>query len=243
MFQALYDLGKEKDNYDLQLLTDYRATRFQDSIDNNPYFFNAPFSGVIAEPAAYSFVYRFMANKSAEFPEGQLNGEVLKAFYSITGDDGSFTYTPGHEHIPENWYTRNALDPYTLPYIALDGVSMLLQYPEFASIGGNTGTTNSFVGVDIQNLTSNVYSADTLTQGNNLICLGMELTIQEAPDILSGLYLDIDAASNKLGSVFGSATSSLGCPQLIAIDKGQFSQFPGYTKHYGGYTPPDSSLL
>jgi hypothetical protein len=121
-FKALYDLG----NYDLQLLTDYRATRFQESIDNNPYFFNAPFSGVIAQPAAWAFVYRFMANKSEEHPEGLLNGDILKTFYSITGDDDDFTYTPGHERIPDNWYTRNQLDAYTVPYLSLDSNVMLL---------------------------------------------------------------------------------------------------------------------
>ncbi|KAK5118162.1 hypothetical protein LTR85_008142 [Meristemomyces frigidus] len=242
-FQALYDLGKADDIYDIQLLTDYRATRFQEGINNNPYFFNGPFSGVIAQGAAWLFVYRFMANKSAEYPEGRLNGEVLKSFYAITGDDGDFTYTPGHERIPDNWYTRNALDQYTIPYLTMDNVEMILQHIEFASIGGNTGTTNSFVGLDIENLTSGVYSADTLTQGNNAICLGMELTIQATPDILSGLFLDTNAAADKIGSAFNKVTKSLGCPQLNAVGKGQFAQFPGYTKDYSGYTPPGSSLL
>ena len=50
-FQALYELGQPADNYDLSLLTNYRATRFSESLNNNPYFFNAPFSGVVAEPA------------------------------------------------------------------------------------------------------------------------------------------------------------------------------------------------
>lgn len=35
-FQALYDAGKADDNYDLQLLTDRRAARFQQNIDQNP---------------------------------------------------------------------------------------------------------------------------------------------------------------------------------------------------------------
>jgi hypothetical protein len=42
------------------------------------------------QPAAYTFIYRFMANKSAEYPQGKLNGEVLKSFFAITGDDGNF---------------------------------------------------------------------------------------------------------------------------------------------------------
>jgi hypothetical protein len=48
-FQALYDAGKEKDNYDLQLLSDQRYAQRLASIHENPYFFNAPFSGVVGQ--------------------------------------------------------------------------------------------------------------------------------------------------------------------------------------------------
>ena len=92
-FKELYALGMANDNYDLTLLTSYRATRFQQSVSENPYFFNAPFSGVVASPAAWSFIYRFMANKSSEYPQGQLGGEVLKSFYGITGAYPNFVYT------------------------------------------------------------------------------------------------------------------------------------------------------
>ncbi|KAK4574868.1 hypothetical protein LTR86_001710 [Recurvomyces mirabilis] len=242
-FQALYDLGKGDDNYDLQLLTDYRATRFQESISQNPYFFNAPFSGVIAQPAAWAFIYRFMSNKSEEYPEGQLNGDLLKTFYAISGEDGAFTYTPGHERIPDNWYTRNQLDAYSIPYLTLDTLSMSLQHLEFLSIGGNTGTTNSFVGLDPEELTAGVFNAATLAEGNNALCYGLQLTVQELPDLLSGLFTDISAAQDKLGSVLTNATGSLGCPKLNSVNKDQFAQFPGYTKAYSGYDPPSSGLL
>jgi Peroxidase, family 2 len=110
-FKDLYELGQQNgDSIDLDVLTGYRYTRFQESVNQNPYFFNAPFSGVIASPAAWSFIYRFMANKSAENPEGVLNGEVFKSFNAITGDYPNFVYTPGHEKFPENWYKRNPID-------------------------------------------------------------------------------------------------------------------------------------
>ena len=48
-FQQLYDAGKENDNYDLQLLTDQRYAQRQASIHENPYFVNAPFSGIVGE--------------------------------------------------------------------------------------------------------------------------------------------------------------------------------------------------
>lgn len=36
------------------------------------------------------------------------------------------------------------------------------------SIGGNTGTVNSFTGVDLGDTTGGVYNAQTLFEGNNL---------------------------------------------------------------------------
>ena len=110
-FKELYKMGQANgDSVDLNVLTNYRVKRFQESIDNNPFFFNAPFSGVVASPAAWSFIYRFMANKSAEHPEGLLDGETLKSFYSIRGNYPNFVYTPGHEKFPDNWYKRNLID-------------------------------------------------------------------------------------------------------------------------------------
>ncbi|KAF1990311.1 Cloroperoxidase [Aulographum hederae CBS 113979] len=229
-FQTLYDLGKAEDNYDLDLLTNYRVTRFQESIDNNPYFFNAPFSGVVAQPAAWSFIYRFMANKSSEYPEGRLTGSVLKSFYAITGDDGSFVYTPGHERIPENWYKRAIGDEYTIPFLALDGVKMLLEHPQFASVGGNTGGVDSFTGLDPTDLTGGVFNAASLAEGNNLMCFGLELTIQETPDLLAGIFEDDTLALGKLLPALRNATGSLGCPSLTQVNEGQFDEFPGYAK-------------
>ncbi|KAJ3990890.1 Chloroperoxidase, partial [Lentinula boryana] len=54
-------------NYDIDILTAFRLSRFQQSIANNPYFFNGPITGVIVQPAAYQFIFRFMANKSEEY--------------------------------------------------------------------------------------------------------------------------------------------------------------------------------
>lgn len=46
-----------------------------------------PFAGVEVSQAAFTFIYRFMANKSAEYPEGILNKATLKSFMSIHGTD------------------------------------------------------------------------------------------------------------------------------------------------------------
>ncbi|MCJ1449956.1 hypothetical protein MMC28_000284 [Mycoblastus sanguinarius] len=229
-FSALYELGQQNgDSIDLNVLTNYRVTRFQQSISNNPYFFNAPFSGVVASPAAWSFIYRFMANKSSEYPEGLLTGDVLKSFYSITGDYPNFVYTPGHEAIPNNWYKRNPVDYYTLPYVVLDAVTMALEHPQFLSLGGNTGKVNTFTGVDLANLTGGIYTASNILQGNNAVCLGFEASIQEAPDLLSGLYANVAPAISMLTSAVNNATSALSCPKLNEINLAQFGEYPGYT--------------
>lgn len=216
------------------MLTDFRYSRFQQSINENPYFLVAPFSGVVVQPAAYTFIYRYMGNKSAENPEGLLTGDVLKSFFAITGDDGNFTYTPGHEQIPANWYTRNKLDPYGIVQLSTDTNVMALQHPEFLVPGGNTGTTNSFVGLDFENLTGGLYTLDNLAKNNNALCLGLELTVQFLPDTLRGLVSDVTGALNKLVPSLQTATDTLGCPQLQDLDEAQFQadmdKFPGASK-------------
>lgn len=71
-----------------------------------------PFTGILVSQAAFTFIYRFMANKSAEAPEGILNRQVLKSFMSIQGEGESMRWVPGHERFPENWYKRNQADEY-----------------------------------------------------------------------------------------------------------------------------------
>ena len=60
---------------------------------------DGPFTGMAVSQAAFTFIYRFMANKSAEYPEGVLNQQVLKSFMSITGTDSnvSFVQKPSPE--------------------------------------------------------------------------------------------------------------------------------------------------
>lgn len=52
---------EETSTYDLSVLRQFRAGRFNQSLNEKPYFLNVPFSGVIVQPAAYTFIYRFMA--------------------------------------------------------------------------------------------------------------------------------------------------------------------------------------
>lgn len=216
-------------NYDIPVLTKFRAQRRQQSVATNPYFFSGAFSGLLVEPAAYTFIYRFMSNKSAEAPEGILNQDVLKSFFSISGSPGSFVYKPGNERIPDNWYRRAIGDEYTIPFFNLDVISAAETYPEFISVGGNTGTTNSYTGVDLSNLTGGVYNAQSLLQGNNLACFALQAAQAAAPDLLKPIFPGGNALA-QLNTAVGNALAPLSCPQLASYDQTKFSIFPGYAK-------------
>ena len=79
-----------------------------------------PFTGIEVSQAAFTFIYRFMANKSEENPEGVLNKEVLKSFMAIYGDDEeNLHWKRGYERFPDNFYKRNPTDEYSIPYCKL----------------------------------------------------------------------------------------------------------------------------
>jgi hypothetical protein len=93
----------------------------------------------------------------------------------------------------------------------------------FITLHSNTGTPNSFTGVDIGDLTGGMFNAATLTQGNNFACYVYQLAAQAKPDIALGA---LDALTGAVGSIIGK----LGCPQLKAIDDSQLEKLPGYSK-------------
>lgn len=87
----------------LDSLTSFRSQRFDTQIKNNPYFFNGPFSGVLVQPAAYTFIYRFMANHSAEDPAGRLSYETIQSWFGVEGSNKNYNAVQGNERIPDNW--------------------------------------------------------------------------------------------------------------------------------------------
>lgn len=97
-YQQLYDMGiANGDNIDLDLMNEFRSSRFDHSVQNNPYFFNGPFTGVLVAPAAFEFIYRFMGNKSAAYPAGRLNTDILNSFFGIKKVNGKLVKKPGME--------------------------------------------------------------------------------------------------------------------------------------------------
>lgn len=221
-FQELYDMQKDSPNpnYDLDVLGDFRMKRLDQSIANNPNFWYGPFTGIVVSQAAYAFIYRFMGNKSEEHPTGVLNKEVLKSFFAISGDDDNLVHTPGHERIPENWYKRAIGDEYTIPYFSADNIAWITKHPRIATIGGNTGKKNSFVGLNVANLTGGVLNSETLLEGNNLMCLAFQASRQAVPDVATAALADLAKLTDGI-------VGDLACPKLQKLDESQFADFPG----------------
>jgi hypothetical protein len=101
-FQALIDYSPGG-VVTLESLTEFRSHRFDTQKATNPYFFNGPFSGVLVQPAAYTFIFRFMANHSAENPIGVLPYDVVQSWFGVQGSNGNYNAVQGSERIPENW--------------------------------------------------------------------------------------------------------------------------------------------
>jgi hypothetical protein len=138
----------------MESLTNFRSHRFDQQVANNPYFFMGPFSGVLVQPAAYTFIYRFMANHSAENPTGKLTHDVLQSWFGVQGSNNNYNAVQGTERIPENWVRitlpvlyiesiltssqyRRALEyPYETTYFVADAVNAALLHSKFLDIGG-----------------------------------------------------------------------------------------------------------
>jgi len=87
----------------LDSLTAFRSHRVDTQVANNPYYFYGPFAGVLVQPAAYTFIFRFMANHSAESPAGTLNYDVLQSWFGVQGSNHDYSAVQGSERIPDNW--------------------------------------------------------------------------------------------------------------------------------------------
>lgn len=204
-FQALYDLQKNAavPNYDLDVLITHRQYTFDQSKSTNPYFYFAPFAGLAVANAAHTFVPALMSNHSAEYPNGILDKETLKSFFAITeATDGTLSWQPGYERIPDNWYRRplGVINEYSPVSFAQDLLQMAAIVPEAVSIGGNTGTVNSFTGVDLGNITGGAYETSDLLNPTKFVCYFYQLTLAVVPDFLR---------SDALGSLLGGALNLL----------------------------------
>ena len=209
--------------------TKHHIARYQDSVSSNPYFFYSPFGGLLVTPAGWSFPTQMMSNHSEAFPDGSLTGDILKSFFSYTGESGNFKYTLGHERIPDNWYRRPVSD-FSIPAFLLDVIEHAVAYPSLIAAGGNTGEVNTFTPIDVGNLTGGVYDAATLTQGNNLLCFALQIIQAAAPDIVGSTFSDAAKAMQPLTDQLQGMFAKYACPKLEKADFDLYSHYPGYQK-------------
>lgn len=109
-------------------------------------------------------------------------------------------------------------------------------YPGIVRIGGNTGTTDSFVGIDTGDLTKGVYDGTTLFEGNNLACFFMQASMAGLVDSIDPLLQPVGTLLSFMKKNLGPLMSKLSCPQLDSFDNSLFDpkKFPGAT--YKGET-------
>lgn len=169
-----------------------------------------------------------MSNHSAAEPSGYLDGYNFKTFFGVSGEPGSFVWNRGQERVPEKWYRRPSTNQYTVADVALDVGIGYLAYPDTLKFGGNTGKPNSFVGLDVGNLTGGVFNVGNLFQGNNFACFAFSLLEQAIPDFLNNGINALAPVTQLLDKFIGPIVGGLACPQLGKFDIGLFDQFPGY---------------
>lgn len=217
----------EDDYSDISLWRKHRAVRFEHCVRNNPFFWWGPLSGVIVGEAGIIFPPEVMKNHSIENPQGVLNKETMFSFYSVTQNlkTGELEYTPGHERIPDNWY-RQPTNGLSLARFLRQLIGILEEYPRAGSIGGNTGTVNSFTGVDLSDFTQGVLNGKDLLDPKKLACYLFRLVQGLTPDILSrlGRLIGKGILQELTEGILG--VGLLDCPEMV-FDEQLLSKFPG----------------
>ncbi|KAH7351090.1 hypothetical protein BKA65DRAFT_251559 [Rhexocercosporidium sp. MPI-PUGE-AT-0058] len=228
-FMALYN---RSELYTLDIVRQHNKDMRNWSVHNNPYFFSAPFAGLVS-PIAHTLPPLCFSNHSANNIQGYLDRATLKSFFAISGPENALVYTPGHERIPLNWYRRPSNNKLGLVNGFADLGVTAARFPELISIGGNTGTVNSFVGVSPADISGGIFNTANLLQGNNLTCFLLQVIQQATPSLLSGLVssLGLSTAISLLNNVINPAKTTMACPLMTTFNTGAFAQFPGSSYH------------
>ncbi|KAI5780118.1 hypothetical protein EDC01DRAFT_633576 [Geopyxis carbonaria] len=231
-FKALLDLqrGVANPNWSFDVLAKHRTYTLHNSISTNPYFYFGPFSGLLVSNAGHCFVPAMFSNNSAAHgPDGILTRSTLLAFFAVVEQpNGALTHNKGWERIPDNWYRRPLGKDYGSVAFALDLVRMAAITPGILRVGGNTGTVNSFSGVDVGDLTGGAFRLLDLLDPRKLVCYIFQTTMVIVPDALQG---------GLVGSVLGLVYELLNkmvaplidnsCPRIAAWNGKPLKQFPG----------------
>lgn len=208
----------------MDILIEHRKTRFEHSVANNPYFFFGPISGILASEAGVIFVRELFANYSSAGPV--LPRSVLLSFHGVDqAPNGRLTVNVGHEKIPDNLYRRPLDSPLTTLEFISQTSEIIRKYPRAGSIGGNTGTVNSFAVLDLANFTGGVFNAGDLADPVKLSCFLYQVSQILALPVLRKIFTNTKAALGYIDNLFVGL--GIGCPELNSVDQSIFAQFPG----------------
>lgn len=105
------------------------------------------------------------------------------------------------------------------------------------SIGGNTGTVNSFTGIHISDLSGGAFNLGTLLEKNNLLCLVFEVLKVGSPNALSPLYKTLAAPLKLIDDAIAAPLTNFACPAFADLQMGgqpfwkaALNVFPGAMK-------------
>jgi hypothetical protein len=99
-----------------------------------------------------------------------------------------------------------------LATLNVDLVAWLAAHPVLASIGGNLGKTNSFAGLNIEDVTGGVVNSFSLLEGNNLLCFSLEIVKTFAPNSLSTLFSTLTTPLKLIDDALLDPILDLSCP-------------------------------
>lgn len=74
--------------------------------------------------------------------------------------------------------------------------------------------------MNFEDLTGGVFNAETLLEGNNLICFVFKAVKTLAPNSLSTLFSVLDVPLQLITDTLGSALTDLACPALTDLKIG-----------------------
>ncbi|KAF7298486.1 Cloroperoxidase [Mycena kentingensis (nom. inval.)] len=217
----------------------HHANRVRHSIANNPYFFYGPIqmvSGLLRPLLELKYRLQLVtcittlipanlfSNHSAEFPDGYVSPDVLLSFYGARRTpSGTIVYTRGSERIPDLFYRRPD-DWNEVTVLTPQMLYMWTTYPETLIVGGNTGTRNSFIPLDMHAFTRGAYGLDDLLKGHNAMCFLLQAAQTLFLDTLDGL----EAILEEVLRVVGGVLAELTCPELRGFDMRVLEQYPGW---------------
>lgn len=243
-FKDLLALGKNddtpgKDVYNAQLMLQHKANRWHQSVETNPYYFQSAFGGLVVTTAAERFVAEFAANNTVDengYNRIYLDEPNLLAFFGVEKDSkGEYKYTPGTEHLLPSWTRRPLHATFGLDDIVLNLLHAASIDPSLISLGGNTGTVNSFAGVDAGDITGGVlHTANLIQDPQALACFLYQTGIEEVvPTFVHSIYnatgqaLDFLAKNLNIPFKKLATAGNNPCNPYHSNATAHYAQFPG----------------